>query len=78
MNANSITRRLFIQTCLTVALATFFTVAIADIVPRPRPPVLPTPPMPPVPPPNLRVTLRDNETPMEIASYAVDAVKDMV
>ena len=70
MNAKSIARILFSQTRLTVALAAFFTVAVADIVPRPRPPA---PPTPPVPPPILRVTLRDNEKPMEIASYAVDA-----
>ena len=70
MNTKSIIRILFSQTRLTVALAAFFTVAVADIVPRPRPPA---PPTPPVPPPILRVTLRDNEKPMEIASYAVDA-----
>ena len=70
MNAKSITRILFTQTCLAAALTAFLTAAVADLAPRPRPPA---PPNPPVPPPILHVTLRDNEKPMEIASYAVDA-----
>ena len=73
MNTKPITRILFSQTCLTVALAALFTVAGADLVPRPRTPAPPEPPVPPVPPPILRVTLRDKEKPMEITSYAVDA-----